>query len=91
MMSFITTNWEYLLLALYVVEKVIKLSPSKKDDLVLDPYSGSGNICIAAYGLERKFTGIEIDKKYFDESIKSLENYKKRLKFFKSRRIKYIC
>ncbi len=36
MMSFITTNWEYLLLALYVVEKVIKLSPSKKDDLVWD-------------------------------------------------------
>ena len=25
----------------------------------------------------------QIDKKYFDESIKSLENYKKRLKFFK--------
>ena len=70
-------------------EKPIDLSEhlikaySKKDDLVLDPYSGSGNICIAAYGLERKFTGIEIDKKYFDESIKSLENYKKRLKFFK--------
>ena len=36
MMSFITTNWEYLLLALYVVEKVIKLSPSKKEDLVWD-------------------------------------------------------
>jgi len=36
MMSFITTNWEYVLLALYVVEKVIKLSPSKKDDLVWD-------------------------------------------------------
>tara|TARA_B100000902_G_scaffold328910_1_gene325192 strand:+ start:120 stop:269 length:150 start_codon:yes stop_codon:yes gene_type:complete len=36
MMSFITGNWEYVLLALYVVEKVIKLSPSKKDDLVWD-------------------------------------------------------
>ena len=36
MMSFITSNWEYVLLALYVVEKVIKLSPSKKDDLVWD-------------------------------------------------------
>tara|TARA_R110000787_G_scaffold258455_3_gene363670 strand:+ start:720 stop:869 length:150 start_codon:yes stop_codon:yes gene_type:complete len=36
MMSLITANWEYLLLALYVVEKVIKLSPSKKDDLVWD-------------------------------------------------------
>ena len=36
MLSLITANWEYLLLALYVVEKVIKLSPSKKDDLVWD-------------------------------------------------------
>ena len=36
MMSFITANWEYLELALDVVEKVIKLSPSKKDDLVWD-------------------------------------------------------
>jgi len=35
-MSLITANWEYFLLALYVVEKVIKLSPSKKDDLVWD-------------------------------------------------------
>ena len=36
MMSFITTNWEYVLLALYVVEKVVKLSPSKKDDVIWD-------------------------------------------------------
>jgi|TARA_R110002020_G_scaffold109463_4_gene253279 hypothetical protein len=36
MMSFITSNWEYVLLALYVVEKVVKLSPSKKDDVIWD-------------------------------------------------------
>ena len=36
MFSFLTSNWEWCLLALYVVEKAIKLSPSKKDDLVLD-------------------------------------------------------
>ena len=36
MFSFITANWELCLLALYVLEKVIKLSPSKKDDLVWD-------------------------------------------------------
>ena len=36
MMGFITSNWEWILLALYVVEKVVKLSPSKKDDLVWD-------------------------------------------------------
>ena len=36
MLSLIRANWEWFLLALYVVEKVIKLSPSKKDDLVWD-------------------------------------------------------
>ena len=36
MMSFITINWEWFLLALYVAEKAIKLSPSKKDDLIWD-------------------------------------------------------
>ncbi len=36
MLETITSNWEYFLLALYVLEKGIKLSPSKKDDLVWD-------------------------------------------------------
>ena len=36
MLSIITSNWEWFLLALYVVEKAIKLRPSKKDDLVWD-------------------------------------------------------
>ena len=36
MLSFITANWEWILLALYVLEKAIKLSPSKKDDLIFD-------------------------------------------------------
>jgi len=35
-MGFITNNWEWVLLALYVIEKAIKLSPSKKDDLIWD-------------------------------------------------------
>ena len=35
-MELLMNNWEYLLLALYVLEKGIKLSPSKKDDLVWD-------------------------------------------------------
>ena len=36
MMTFITSNWEWVLLAMYVVEKVVKLSPSKKDDVIFD-------------------------------------------------------
>ena len=36
MLSLLTDNWEWFLLALYVLEKGIKLSPSKKDDFVWD-------------------------------------------------------
>ena len=36
MFSLISANWEWFLLALYVLEKAIKLSPSKKDDLIWD-------------------------------------------------------
>ena len=36
MFSFLTSNWEWFLLGLYVLEKAIKLSPSKKDDLIWD-------------------------------------------------------
>ena len=35
-MSFLTSNWEWVLLAFYVNEKVVKLSPSKKDDVIFD-------------------------------------------------------
>ena len=36
MFSFLTGNWEWFLLGLYVVEKAIKLSPSTKDDVIWD-------------------------------------------------------
>ena len=36
MIQLITANWEWFLLALYVLEKGIKLSPSKKDDILWD-------------------------------------------------------
>ena len=36
MLEYLTGNWEWFLLGLYVLEKAIKLSPSKKDDLVWD-------------------------------------------------------
>ena len=35
-MQWILGNWEYVLLAFYVVEKLVKLSPSKKDDVIFD-------------------------------------------------------
>ena len=35
-MELLLGNWEWVLLATYVIEKVVKLSPSKKDDVILD-------------------------------------------------------
>ena len=35
-MELLLNNWEYVLLGMYVIEKVIKLSPSKKDDVIFD-------------------------------------------------------
>jgi hypothetical protein len=35
-MQMLLANWEWVLLLLYVVEKAVKLSPSKKDDVIFD-------------------------------------------------------
>ena len=35
-LAFVTANWEFFLLGIYVLEKVIKLTPTKKDDIIFD-------------------------------------------------------
>ena len=36
MSEWILSNWEYILLAFFILEKVVKLSPSQKDDILFD-------------------------------------------------------
>tara|TARA_B100000519_G_C13830743_1_gene244833 strand:+ start:180 stop:332 length:153 start_codon:yes stop_codon:yes gene_type:complete len=36
MTEWLATNWEWVLLGFMVLEKVVKVSPSKKDDILLD-------------------------------------------------------
>ena len=36
MNEWLALNWEWVLLAFMILEKVIKISPSKKDDILLD-------------------------------------------------------
>ncbi len=47
-----------------LLERIILLG-SKKGDLVLDPFLGSGTTGVVAKQLRRNFIGIELDKKYF--------------------------
>ena len=35
-MEWLSSNWEWVLLAFVVAEKLVKMSPSDKDDILLD-------------------------------------------------------
>lgn len=54
-----------------LMELLIKAS-SNKDDLVMDPFMGSGSTGVAAKNLNRKFIGIEKDEKYFEIAKKRI-------------------
>jgi site-specific DNA-methyltransferase (adenine-specific) len=58
---------------------------SRKDELVLDPFVGSGTTCIAANLLDRKYLGMEMDDEYVviaEERIKASKKGKIKHDFF---------
>lgn len=50
----------------YKLMQVMIENSSNEGDIVLDPFMGAGSTGIACKYLNRKFIGIEIDKKYYD-------------------------
>ena len=48
------------------------LNLTKENDIVLDPFSGSGTTCVACKELNRKFIGIEIEPEYHKISMDRL-------------------
>jgi modification methylase len=56
-----------------LVENCILLT-TEENDLVLDPFLGSGTSAIVSKKLNRGYIGIEIDQKYMDLSKELLEN-----------------
>ncbi len=51
----------------------IVLASTNKNDIVLDPFTGSSTTGLASFLNDRKFTGIDLEKKYLDLSIKRLK------------------
>ena len=66
-----------------LINEFIQLS-SEVNDIILDPFMGSGSTGVACINTNRKFIGIEMDEKYYDIScdrIKEAINEKKQQLF----------
>lgn len=50
---------------------------SKKDDVILDPFLGSGTTAVAAVLHKRKYVGIEIKEEYFEEAKRNIKEVQK--------------
>ena len=55
---------------LWILERL-----SNKNDIVLDPFMGSGSTAIACINSNRNFTGIELDNTYFDMVVNRIKEY----------------
>lgn len=56
-----------------LLERIIKAC-SDPNDVVLDPFSGSGTTCYVAKKLNRKYIGIEKNEEYFNISKKRIDS-----------------
>lgn len=65
--------------ALEVVKKCI-LNFTNVNELVYDPFMGSGTTAIACLELNRKYIGSEINKEYFELSLNRIDKYKQEKK-----------
>lgn len=62
-----------------LIRKLVTNS-SNENDIVLDPFMGSGTTGVACIHTNRNFIGIEIDEKYFDIAKKRIEEAKQQIK-----------
>ncbi len=60
--------------------KRVVLASTNKDDLIIDPFTGSSTTGLAAYSQDRRFIGIDTEKDYLDLSIKRFEDLDKNTK-----------
>lgn len=64
-----------------LIQKLITASCTN-DDVVFDPFMGSGTTGVACANLGRKFIGIEIEPKYFDIACERITNAYRQQRMF---------
>ena len=55
---------------------------AKEGDKILDTHLGSGSIALACHNLGFDLTACELDKEYFDASIKRINEHKQQIRMF---------
>lgn len=53
------------------------LNSTNENDIVFDPFCGSGSTLIAALKNNRKYIGFEIDQKYYEVALNRIYNFEK--------------
>ena len=64
-----------------LMAKLIKIH-TLENNIVLDPFMGTGATVMASMELKRRYIGCELDKGYFDIAQKRIDDYNKQLKLF---------
>ena len=59
-----------------LIERFIELS-SNENDIVLDPFMGSGTTAIACINTNRNYIGFELDEEYYNASLDRIGKHKK--------------
>ncbi|HSX46034.1 MAG TPA: DNA methyltransferase [Candidatus Saccharimonadia bacterium] len=58
-----------------LLERIV-LAASNKGDVILDPFTGSSTTGLAAVKNDRRFLGVDLEKKYLDLSVKRYKDQK---------------
>ncbi|APJ38843.1 site-specific DNA-methyltransferase [Mycoplasmopsis pullorum] len=64
--------------SLSLLKEIIKIH-TNENDIILDPFMGSGTTGVTALGLSRKFIGIEKDKAYFEIAKERIEHQSEKI------------
>lgn len=70
-------NTHFAIKPIKLMSYLIKLG-SRKGDVILDPFIGSGTTAIACVLTDRKYIGVEMDKEYYEIAVKRLRHHEKK-------------